>query len=442
MLQQIVNALRRQDGVSDWLVRHIRKLSQQHYVIGDGPENTRAVTSERVVVTVMNDHRAAQRGEELVRGEAEVTLLPSDLAHVSRKLEEAVFMAGLTDNPPYGLPTPSEFPRVDLADPEIRAQPQEVAKHMVQQLVDAVGAEKGVRLSSAEAFVDEVHTSIENSRGTIGTQVETKLLLDFVLLASNGDEEMESHIAFDRRRASDLDVPLLAHRQAQYARDAIVAQTPKTGTYAVVVSDEALAELLLSSGYSPLVLRSAGQLKYQRLSPWEVGKSIFSVEPRGDPFMMYSNSLLPFGTRSAIFDSDGLAGRRTLIIKNGVLSSFWATQRYAEYLAIPATGTFGNMEIAAGSSPFDQLFDGHGTVYHIVAFSAMSPDPITGDFVGEIRLGYEVQKGQRRPIRGGSISGNLFTVLADAQFSEETVFLGDYLGPRGMIFPQITVAGE
>jgi predicted Zn-dependent protease len=442
MLQQLVDALHKQDGVNDWLVRYIQKMSHQHYVIGDGPENTRAVNSERVVVTVMNDHLAAQRGEELMRGEAEVTVLPSDLPHVSRKLEEAVFMAGLTDNPPYGLPMSSEFPRVDLADPEIQAQPQEVAKHMVQQLVEAVGAEKGVRLSSAEAFVDEVHTRIENSRGTSGSQVETRLLLDFVLLASSGKEEMESHIAFDRRRASDLDVPLLAHRQAQYARDAIVAGTPKTGTYPVVVSDDALVELLLSSGYSPLVLRSAAQLKYQRLSPWDVGKSIFSVEPGGDPFMMYSNSLLPFGSRSAVFDSDGLAGRRTLIVKNGVLSSFWATQRYAEYLAVPATGTFGNMEVAAGSSPFDQLFDGDGMVYHVVAFSAMSPDPITGDFVGEIRLGYEIQKGQRRPIRGGSISGNLFTVLAEAHFSEETVFLGDYLGPRGMRFPKITVAGE
>ncbi|UCC76667.1 MAG: hypothetical protein JSW37_14360, partial [Anaerolineales bacterium] len=118
MLQQIVNALRNQDGVNDWLVRHIQRTSQQHYVIGDAPESTRAVTSERSVVTVMNDHPAAQRGEGFMRGEAEVTVLPSDLPHVSRKLEEAVFMAGLTDNPPYGLPTSSEFPMVDLADPE------------------------------------------------------------------------------------------------------------------------------------------------------------------------------------------------------------------------------------------------------------------------------------------------------------------------------------
>jgi PmbA protein len=150
---------------------------------------------------------------------------------------------------------------------------------------------------------------------------------------------------------------------------------------------------------------------------------------------------LPFATRSATFDDEGLPGQRTLIVERGVLSRFWATERYAEYLQIPATGRFGNMEIAAGSSAFDSLFDGEGPLYHIVAFSAMSPDPITGDFVGEIRLGYEIRNGQSLPIKGGSISGNLFDVLAAAQLSQDVVFLGDYLGPRGMRFDKVTVAG-
>jgi PmbA protein len=134
--------------------------------------------------------------------------------------------------------------------------------------------------------------------------------------------------------------------------------------------------------------------------------------------------------------------QRVEIINRGILSRFWATQRHAEYLDIAATGAFGNMEIAPGSTPFEGLFRGEGPTYHIVAFSAMDPDPLTGNFVGEIRLGYEIEKGQRSPIRGGSISGNLFEVLAKATLSSETMFMGDYLGPRGMRFAQITVAGE
>jgi predicted Zn-dependent protease len=92
--------------------------------------------------------------------------------------------------------------------------------------------------------------------------------------------------------------------------------------------------------------------------------------------------------------------------------------------------------------PFSQMLAADGPVYHIVAFSAMSPDPFTGDFVGEIRLGYELQHGTSRPVRSGSISGNLFDVLANARLSKESAALGDYYGPRAMRFPKVTVAGD
>jgi PmbA protein len=441
MLQQIVDALQNQDGVDDWLVRQTATTSTQHYTIGQRTENSRTVTSQKAVVTVMNDH-PDPKGDGQMRGEAQTTLVPSDQPHLSTKLEQAVFMARLADNQPYGLPGPAEYPAVEVADSKLQSEPRAVAERLVEELVTTLDNEEGVRLSSAEVFVDSHEVTLRNSRGVEEAAAQTRLLLDFVLLAASNAEEMESHIAFERRRASDLDVPVMARRQAQYARDAIVAGTPRTGTFPVAVSDDALVELLMGGGYSPLILRSAAQLKYQQLSPWEPGTTILSAEATGDPFTMYSNALLPYGVQSGSFDHEGLPGQRLLIVEEGVLRQFWAPQRYAEYLGIPATGRFGNMDLAVGSVAFDSLLDSDETLYHVVAFSAMSPDPITGDFVGEIRLGYEIERGQRRPIRGGSISGNLFEVLAAAHLSREEAFLGSYLGPRAARFPKVTVAGD
>jgi predicted Zn-dependent protease len=368
-------------------------------------------------------------------------VLPADLPHLGDKLGQVVFMASLADNPPYDLPSAAEYPAVEVADSEMRHAARQVAEHAVQQLGKALDQEPDVRLSSAEAFVEERHISLENSRGLSASQVETNMLLDFVLLATGSGDEMESHIAIERRRATDVDVAALAQRQAQYARDALIAAPPQTGTFPVVVSDDALAELVMSGGDSPLVFRSSAQVKYQQMTPWETGKSIFPQPSGGDPFTLYSNAVLPFGTHSSRFDSDGFPGERQRIVNDGVLERFWARHRYAQYLHIPATGNFANMEIAPGSHPFESLLQGDGPLYHIVAFSAMSPDPITGDFVGEIRLGYELHGGQARPIKGGSISGNLFAALSTAQLSQEMAFLGDYQGPRSMRFPEITVAG-
>ena len=441
MLDQVVRALRAQDGVDDWLVRHVCKRSTQHYVIGAVPESRRSVTSEQAVVTVMNDHPGAEASHGPQRGEAQVTILPTDVGQLTAKLKQAVFMAELTDNPPYTPAPPADYPEVQLAEAEMQSAPRRVAERLVDQLTEALARERDVRLSSAEVFVEERDIAIENSRGASGRQLCTDLLLDFVLLASNGDNEMESHIAVKRRRSAGLDIAEMARQQAQYARDALEAGTPRTGVFPVLVSDEALVELLLSEGDSPLVLLSSAELKYQQLTRWELGQPALLEEPTGDPLTMYSNALAPFGTRSGCFDADGLPGQRTLIIDNGILKRFWASNRYAQYLQIDASGSFGTMELATGSMPFAALQDDHELLYHIVAFSAMSPDPITGDFVGEIRLGYELENGQRRPIRGGSVSGNLLAVLAAASLSQESAFHGDYLGPKAMRFPQITVAG-
>jgi PmbA protein len=441
MFDSIISALRATEGAHDWLVQHVRKNSTQLYVIGGRAESSRRVTAERYAVTVMNDHPAARDQNAEARGEADVSLLPGDLPLLQSKLNQAVFMATLTDNVPYGLPGPAEYPAVAVSDPEIQTAPWELAERTVHQLLDSLRHESHVRLSSAEVFVDESHITLQNSRGAAGSKVETDVLLDFVLLATNKNDEMESHIALERRRAADLDVPLVAQRQAQFARDALAASTPHTGTFPVVVSDEALAELLMSGGDSPLLFRSSAQAKYQQMTPWEIDSSVLLEPPTGDPITLYSNSLLAYGARSASFDREGHPGQRVLIIDNGVLRAFWAPMRYAQYLNVPATGHFGNMELAAGSQPVKNLLQGDGPFYHILAFSAMSPDPITGDFVGEIRLGYEVEHGSSRPVKGGSISGNLFSVLAAAQLSRETVMLGDYQGPRAMRFAAITIAG-
>ena len=71
------------------------------------------------------------------------------------------------------------------------------------------------------------------------------------------------------------------------------------------------------------------------------------------------------------------------------------------------------------------------------------PDPISGDFASEIRLGYQVKNGVREPFKGGMLVGNVLGALTDVRLSKETGFYGDYQGPTTARFAELTVtAGE
>jgi predicted Zn-dependent protease len=443
MRDRLLQALERACGVDDWRLRHVTLSSTQYYLARREPENRRSARSERLELEVYNDHPAAAGGA-MSRGSASVTLLPGEEAAADERVGQAVFMASLADNPPFGLPGPAVYPQVLTADRMLETDPAGVARELAEQLAAAVDREPGVSLASAEFFVDREEVTFENSRGAHGQAAFTSLLVDLVLLARDDEgHETESHVEVRRRALEEVDLPGLVHRQAQFARDGLRAGEPGTGRFPVLITDDALRQVFGTETFSPLALRSGARFKFQGLTPWEIGASVYDgAEPTGDPLTVYANAVLPWGLASAPFDDDGVPATRLLIIEHGVLRHFWAPQRYAEYLKLPPTGAFGNLEVLPGSMAVADMWQGLGPLYHIVAFSSMMPDPVTGNFVGEIRLGYERRGNELRPVKGGSVSGNLFTDLAAARFSRETVMLGDYLGPQAVRFRELTVSGK
>lgn len=247
----------------------------------------------------------------------------------------------------------------------------------------------------------------------------------------------ETHIAQQRRRAADFDVPALVARKATQARDALRATVPPRHRGPVVISREALLDILAF-----FRVQSAAQSKFQKLSQLEIGQSVFGPrEVRGEPLHLRSDALLPFGLNSGPCDAEGLPGRDVVIIEDNVLRRFWANQRYAEYLGIEPTGAFGNLVIPPGTIPLSELL-ADGPLIHIVAFSHMVPDMVTGDVVAEIRLGYLVDGDRVTPIKGGALSANLFDGFAQAAYAREVAFLGEYLGPEAIRFEQMVIAGE
>ncbi|HEV2123988.1 MAG TPA: metallopeptidase TldD-related protein [Chloroflexota bacterium] len=442
MLDLITAALGRNHGVSDWTVRHRRTRSTQLYLIGRAIENVREVNTEEYEVEVFNDHPYPEGTEKAgtpARGVASIKLVPADKGNLARRIEEAVIMAQLVSNPPYTLPEPATYPTLDLADAALANADStgKTATAFAGELWELVEREAGIRLSAAELFLHDTDLVLENSRGIQTGASLTRVSAEIALLARGQDgTEAEHFRQIEARQLLDLNLSEQVAEAATFARDTLRSTAPNTRLGPVVLSGTALVPL-----FEAFTFRASARAAYMKLTDTQPGQSVLGgQEVRGDRLNLRSNALRPFAVGSYLFDSEGTPGRDTLLIDNGLLKQRLATQRYAQYLDVPVTGELGNTEVAPGATSLPELLQ--PGVLHVVGFSAPEVDPVTGDFGSEIRLAYEITPDGPRPVKGGSVTGNVFEAFADARLSQEVEQRGNYHGPQAIRFASLSVSGE
>jgi predicted Zn-dependent protease len=436
MLTQIVEALEKRNDLAGWTVRHVRTSAAQMYAVPQGIESQRAVDGERYLIDVLCNTSSADGSSAVGSGNA--SLLPGD--DIEAAINQAILVAGLVSNPIHGLPGPAAFPNISLCDEALQTDASAAMLDVMERIRAAVGRHPNVRLSAAECFGEIEHIHLVNSRGIDVEQKSTQLDIEFVLHAQKADRESETLAEMIRRRVADLDIEAALEARARHALDALEAENPPSWQGPVVLRNEALTAFMAGDQLSRGVIqtRASGASKYAGISQWELGKSVFRSKVQGDPLNVWANRTAPFGTASSRFDSEGLPAQRVEVIRENELVSFAASQRYADYLKIPATGDFGNIELPPGSTPSSDLLA--EPYVEVVQFSWFFPNAITGDFATEIRFGYLVQNGIRKPFRGGQLIGNYMDALANVRWSTETGLFGAYLGPQVARFNELKVA--
>jgi PmbA protein len=193
--------------------------------------------------------------------------------------------------------------------------------------------------------------------------------------------------------------------------------------------------------FGPLQTNASAQSLYTKASRLTVGEPLPMEGAGGDPVTVLSNATLAYGLSSYAFDGNGMPGRRVEIVKDGVFVRPWATKQFADYLGVEPTGAWANLELPAGPRRFADLVAAGGPVLHVRSFSWLNPDQSRGDFSSEVRVGYLYRNGARTPVKGGSVSGNLFKALGSARFASERVMQGGYFGPSAVRIEGMTVSG-
>uniref|UniRef100_A0A7C4U8W9 Metalloprotease TldD/E C-terminal domain-containing protein n=1 Tax=candidate division WOR-3 bacterium TaxID=2052148 RepID=A0A7C4U8W9_UNCW3 len=420
MIEKIKSAIIKNKIISDWKIREIEEDSKQYYFIKKDKECEKRVFDKKYLLTIYVD-------KEGKRGESTVTIQTED--DIEKKIESAIIDASMGLNPYYSLPEKTKYP-------EVKIKKTGDTEKFLDDFLNTMKEEKGVKLSAAELFQNYRKIRFLNSKGIDTFFDETSYYFEFVVIAKSGKNEAESHIEMKRRRLNDIKIKEIVPEVVKRAKDSLKTSLPKTGKFNVVISGE---EVL--SFFSPIIFHTSGNVHYKKESLIERGKE-WIKECYYDRLTLIGNAILDYGNDSYPFDEDGVPNTRKVIIEDGIFKNIWSSKKYADYLSIKPTGDFGNIEIPKGKTPFKELIKDENPIYHIVEFSAgLWPDDYTGNFGGEIRLGYEIYKGKVKTIKGGSIRGNVFSCFSKTLFSKEEQFIGSYIGPKAIKFFDITIAG-
>ena len=344
---------------------------------------------------------------------------------IKARLKGAAFAAQFVKNPFYELyPGKKEEP---VAMPSTLAdRPLEDNAMLMAEALFAADTAEDAWINSAEVFAVEKQVTFLNSSGTDVSYRQYLVKGEFVTQCKT-PQDVEQFFQFEY---PDLNTDALtekAKKAIAAVRDRAAAQeSPKAGTYSVVLSGEEVRSLM-----EYYLGRANAALVYAQYSDWEKGKPVQGEDVQGEKLNL---TLLP----KAPYSLEGISMATRPLLENGELKTLYGALRFCQYLGLEPTGNYERFGLDNGTVALKDLQKG---CLCPVSFSDFQMDAFTGHFGGEIRLAYLYTDEGVKILTGGSINGNLSEKQGNLLFSKERYDTMDYTGPFAVRIDGVEVAG-
>ena len=407
-------------GIRDWSIAETKNEGAELYFVKKQLDTRRAKDTTLYLVTVF-------RNEDGRTGQTRIKLLASySDEKMAEDLRDAYQAAGFAMNPGYTLPEPVTAPFVKKEGPLYELPLAELAGRMAKAAFSA-DKRKDSFLNSLEVFANRGTVRVLTSRGTDVSWETADLHGEFVVQIKE-PEDVEMFFLFEYDTLAEEALREKVGEALLFVKDRAVAQSIlPSGTYDVLISGENAAEFMQYYG-----TRSSSQMIYAKYSQWEVGKDVTGAET--DPLDLTLRATEPFSL-------EGIPMKDRPLLEKGVLRTIHGGSRFAQYLAIEPTGFYGKMSCENAGTASVKEFETKPVIWPVM-FSSFDVDPMSGDFGGEVRLGYWFKDGFPIPVTGFSISGNLIEAQKTMETTTERYTSKAYDGPFAFYIKGVSVAGK
>ncbi len=285
----------------------------------------------------------------------------------------------------------------------------------------------GARPTAAGVSKGVMRFSIANSNGVLVEEKGTDVGCSAVarvgkVIAHESEEKTSEKLGFEK----------VAEAAARLALACKGKRRPPKGRMKVLLEPRAASELLTST----LLPSFSGENVWRRTSrlAGKIGEKLFSSR-----FSIRDSGILPSGIGSSKCDREGTPSRETWLVKKGKVAGFLYNHESSVRAGCRSTGNgyrgYGstpsisqtNILFSRGKEKREALLSSMKRGILVSGLSGThTVSPFSGDFSLEAKNSFLVEGGKvKYAVDSCMVSGNIFSVLKDAELSQEQRTLGD-----------------
>ncbi len=424
MITRIKNILLRLD-IDNWKIFKISNESKELFLIRKELDMNRGKKVNYFTVTLFKNY--IKKGERFT-GSATIKIASSmDEMEMYSILEKGAFAATFVKNRYYPMAKAEDTVASELTS---KFSAEDIMPYMtgLKESLYKNDLHKNGGINSAEIFINKYKCRLITSAGIDVTfekyKGEIELITDWK--EGNGAVELYNMISF-----SDYCPEIIEEEAKQLLINtrnrALAKQATDIKDINIILSNDAVKEIM-----GLYLTHSSAKAKYEEVATIKVGEMFQGEGITGDLINIELNPFMKNSPDSVPYDDDGVALRRHILFKNGVLKKYHGSVQFSSYLDIEPTGSITNMEVKGGAVSYEDFK--HDPYIEILTFSDFYMDNMTGDFGGEIRLAIYFDGKNEIPITGASLSANLFDVQKEFYLSKEIIQKGNYMGPKALMY--------
>ena len=428
-MKTLIELLQANKEASGFRICTQRTESYELFFVHRSLETVRATDTTQTSVTVYVNHDGKV-------GDSSFTLYGSmNDEEIKGKITTAVSRAHLVFNEPYELPE-GGCEKAELPSNLKGREPRTLAAEIADAVFAAADCVEGGSLNATEIFLYRDTKHVINSRGIDKEQVSYRIMIETIPTFTDADDSVE---LYESIRTTDFDAEKITKEIAEKMKEvalrhrAVKPVAPlKTD---VILRAKEIAELMwnLADDLTYAQVYAQGNLHHE-------GDFIQNPQDHDascDRVQLTATGILRGSDRSALFDQDGVALKDTTLIRDGRVSAYFGSHRFASYLGRPETGELPCIRLGLGTLGKGELQC--MSYLECVSLSGLQVDLYNDYIGGEIRLAYLHEGDRVEPLTGITMSAKLSEVLATLRLSDTNTVTGSYEGPDQILLRSVTL---